>query len=267
MASNVWSGHLTFGLVSLPVRLVVAARPESVGFNQLHRDCGSRLEQRMFCKTHGTEVPQGEVVKGFEYDKGRYVVIEDEDLEKAAPETTASMEILEFVKSGNIDPLFLENSYYLRPDEAGERAYALLYRALKETKHVGVAKVSMRKREHIVIVRPGEHGLLLHTMFYADEIRELDEFRTDESAVADSELKLAKALIKELAGDFEPEKYSDTYRANLREAIKAKLEGKTQEGAVIVRHPGAPVIDIQDALRKSLKSAKTPAAAEKKQLA
>ena len=167
MASTVWKGHLTFGLVSFPVRLYSAARSESISFNQLHKTDGSRIKQVIYCQAEDKPIPRSEIVKGYEYEKDRYVVIEDEEIKKVAPATAKVMEILEFVKSDEVDPIYLETSYYMAPDEAGEKPYALLFDALKRTGYVGVAKIAMHNREHIVILRPGQNGVLMHTMYFA----------------------------------------------------------------------------------------------------
>jgi DNA end-binding protein Ku len=258
MASTVWKGHITFGLVSFPVRLYSAARSESISFNQLHKHDGSRIKQVLYCQAEDKPIPRSEIVKGFEYEKDRYVVIEDEEIKKVAPASAKVMEILEFVKSDEVDPIYLETSYYMAPDEAGEKPYALLFGALKKTGRVGVAKVAMHNREHIVILRPGEKGVLMHTMYFNHEIRQVDEFRTDTSLVKDKELTLATSLIEALAADFEPEKYHDEYRDNLLRMIEAKKAG---EEVVATPEPReAKVIDIMEALKASLAAAKKPAA-------
>jgi DNA end-binding protein Ku len=257
MASSVWKGHLTFGMVSFPVRLFSAARSETVSFNLLHKDDHSRIKQVTFCQAEDKPVPRSELVKGYEYEKGHYVVIEDEDIRKVAPKTAKVMEILEFVKADQVDPIYLESSYYVAPDEGGEKPYALLFAALKQSSFYGVAKVAMHNREHIIILRPGPKGILLHTMYYVDEIRQVEEFRTDTSLVKDKELDLAKMLISSLEADFEPEKYKDAYRANLQQMIEAKIEGKA-----VVETPEqkvAPVIDIMEALKRSLAEKRKPA--------
>jgi len=256
MASSVWKGHLTFGLVSFPVRLFSAARGETISFNLLHKADHSRIKQVIYCQAEDKAVPRSELVKGYEYEKDHYVEVDDEDIKKVAPKTAKVMELLEFVKSEQVDPIYLESSYYMAPDEGGEKPYALLFEALRETKYFGIAKVAMHNREHIVILRPNGKGMVLHTMFYADEVRQVDEFRTDTSQVKEKELNLAKMLIESLIADFEPEKYTDTYRANLQKMIQAKLEGQ-QVVATPTPHI-APVIDIMEALKKSLAEQKKP---------
>src|SRR5580700_6218088 len=256
MASTVWKGHLTFGLVSLPVRLYSAARGETVSFNQLHAKDNSRIKQKTFCAAEDKEVPRSELVKGYEYEKDHYVVIEEDDIKKVAPKTAKVMEILEFVKGDTVDPIYLESSYYMAPDGGGEKPYALLFAAMGQSNYYALAKIAMHNREHIVILRPGKKGILLHTMYYADEIRKVDEFRTDTTLVKPKELEMAKMLIDTLAADFEPEKYHDTYRDNLLQMIEAKKEGQ-----VVVETPEphvAPVIDIMEALKRSLAEKKKP---------
>lgn len=256
MASTVWRGHLTFGLVSLPVKLYTAARSENISFNQLHKPDGSRVKQVLFCAKEDKPIQRSEIVKGYEYEKDHYVIIDDEDIRKVAPKTAKIMEILEFVKTDDVDPVYFESSYYMAPDEAGEKPYSLLFDALKRTGRVGVAKISMHNREHIVILRPGGKGILLHTMYFSHEIRAVEEFRTDVSLVSDKEVALATGLIEALAADFEPQKYHDTYRDNLLAMIEAKKAGHK-----VVETPApenAKVVDILEALKKSLDLAKKP---------
>src|SRR5579884_2090346 len=216
MASTVWKGHIAFGLVSFPVRLYSAARGESISFNQLHKTDHSRVKQVLYCAAEDKPIPRSDIVKGYEYEKDRWVVVEDEEIKKMAPPTAKVMEILEFVKTDEVDPLYFENSYYIAPDEAGEKPYALLFAAMKKTGYVGVAKVAMHNREHIVIFRPGSSGLVMHTMYYSHEVRKVEEFRTDTSLVREAEVKLAEMLVESLAASFEPEKYRDSYRDNLQ---------------------------------------------------
>ena len=215
--ASVWKGQLTFGLVSFPVRLFSAARSETISFNQLHKDDNSRIRQVTYCQAEDKPVPRSELVKGYEYEKDRYVVIDDEDIKKVAPKTAKVMEILEFVKAEQVDPVYLESSYYVAPDEGGEKPYALLFQALRESKYYALAKVAMHNREHIIVLRPGAKGILSHTMYYQDEIRQVDEFRTDTSLVKEKELEMAKMLISSLEAEFEPQKYHDEYRENLRQ--------------------------------------------------
>jgi DNA end-binding protein Ku len=237
--------------------LFSAARSETLSFNQLHKDDNSRIRQVTYCQLEDKPVPRTELVKGYEYEKDRYVVIDDEDIKKVAPKTAKVMEILEFVKASQVDPVYLESSYYVAPDEGGEKPYALLFQAMRESNYFALAKVAMHNREHVIVLRPGAKGILSHTMFYQDEIRQVDEFRTDTSLVKDKELDMAKMLISSLEAEFEPQKYHDGYRENLRQMIEAKIEGKK-----VVETPEphiAPVIDIMEALKKSLAEKRKPA--------
>jgi DNA end-binding protein Ku len=261
MASTVWKGHLTFGLVSFPVKLYSAARSESISFNQLHKSDNSRVRQVLYCAAEDKPIPRTEIVKGYEYEKDHYAVIEDEEIKKVAPQTAKVMEIQEFVKADAVDPIYLETSYYMAPDEAGEKPYALLFDALKKSGYMGIAKVTMHNREHVVILRPGANGVLMHTMYFSHEIRKVDEFRTDLSLVKEKELALAQSLVEALAAEFEPDKYKDTYRENLLQMIESKKEGKE-----IVATPEPhqeKVVDILEALKASLAVAKKPATSAK----
>src|SRR5438270_2057231 len=258
MASSVWKGHLTFGLVSFPIRLFSAARSETISFNMLHKEDHSRIKQVTVCQAKDKPVPRSDLVKGYEYEKDHYVVIEEDDIKKVAPKTARVMEILEFVKSDQVDPIYLESSYYVAPDEGGEKPYALLFQALRESQYYALAKVAMHNREHIIILRPGSKGILSHTMFYQDEIRQVEEFRTDTSLVKDKELAMAKMLISSLEADFEPQKYHDTYRDNLQKMIEDKIEGKKVVAASTAHV--ATVIDIMEAMKRMLSEKRKPAA-------
>ena len=260
MASTIWKGHITFGLISLPVKMMAAARPETISFNQLHKHDNSRVKQVLFCIAEDKPVPRSELVKGFEYEKDRYVVIDDEDIKRIQPKTAKVMEIVEFVKEEELDSVYLEASFYLHPDEAGEKAYSLLFKAMRETGHVGIAKICMHNREHTVVLRPGKHGMILHTMYYQDEVRGLDEFRTDLGSLKDKELDMAKHLVEALSAPFEPEKYTDTYRETLRKMIDAKVNGQEVVAAPQSQEM-APVIDIMAALKSSLAALKKPPSA------
>jgi DNA end-binding protein Ku len=202
------------------------------------------------------------VVKGYEYEKNRFVDIDLEELKNAAAQTSSEIAIQEFVKLADIDPVYFETSYYISPEAAGEKAYALLYRSMQATGLVAIAQFAMHNREHIVLLRSGEKGMLAHTMFYATEVRSGDEHRADTSAVTDKELDLARTLVDSLAGPFEPEKYRDTYRERLEALVAAKVQG---QAASQVETPIANgrVVDLSEALRKSLANLKKPVAAEK----
>jgi DNA end-binding protein Ku len=261
MAASVWKGHITFGLVSIPVKLVVAARSETISFNQLHKSDHSRVKQVLFCAAEDKPVERAELIKGFEYEKGKYVEINEEDLKSVQPPTARVMEIQEFVSMKQVDGVYLESSYYVEPDEAGEKPYSLLFAALKETGRAAIAKLTMHNREHVVCLRPGGRGMILHTLYYQDEIREMSEFRTDTSRLSEPEMKMAQSLIEAMSGEFEPRQFKDTYRERLQAMIDAKVKGhKTVEAPQ--PQEMAPVIDIMDALKRSLSTFKKPAVSE-----
>lgn len=251
MPATVWKGYLSFGLVSFPIRLFAAARPEPVHFHLLHKKDLSRVKEVMYCATEDKPLARSEIVKGYEYEKDHYVVVEPEELEKIAPPTATVMEILQFVRIGDIDPIFFETSYYVAPEEAVSRPYSLLLDAMKETEYDGLAKVSMHGREHIVILRPSEHGIVLHTMYFVDELHKGNEVPVPQSAkFAKKEVDLAKKLIETLAGPFKPEKFHDEYKQNVEELIEKKRKG--QKVTPIRQPKAAPVIDLMQALQQSL---------------
>ena len=251
MPSSVWSGYITFGLISIPVKLFSAARSEGVGFHMMHRECGSRIKQQYFCPTHERPVTRDEIVKGYEYEKDRYLTIEPEEIKKIEPKTARAMEILEFVPTAEVDPIYFDSSYYLLPDEPGRRAYALLKTALEQSGYLGIARVSMHNREYTVALRPQGLGLTVHTMFYQSEVRRLEEMGPlNQTEVKEKELELAHSLIQSLAGNFDPGKYHDNFAGQLRTLIEAKVQGLP---VVETEKPKlAPVIDLMAALKKSL---------------
>jgi DNA end-binding protein Ku len=258
MATTVWKGHLTFGLISMPVRMSTAARGERISFNQLHKECHSRLKQPLFCPVCNRSVERSEIVKGYEYEKDQYVLFNEEELDKIEPPSAKVMEILEFVKLDEMDPLYFDASYYVAPEDAGVKAYQLLMKAMQESGYGAIAKLTMHQREHIVIIRPGSKGMTLHTMFYSNEIRAAESVPTDKVEVKEQEKKLAQQLIESLAAPFDPQKYRDQYQENVRALISAKLKG--QEVTEVAHPHMAPVIDLMEALKKSLAEKQAPAA-------
>src|SRR5213082_976412 len=251
MAASVWTGYLTFGLISMPVRLFSGARSNHVSFHMLHRDDHVRVKQQLVCPEEDKVIGRDEIVKGYEFRKGEYVIIEPEELKKIEPKTAKAMEILEFVKADEIDPVYFESSYYLMPEEAGRRPYALLQKALDESHYVAIAKIMMHNREYTVFLRPQKGGLILHTMYYQDEVREVEGFGDIDVELKDAELKVAHQLVEALAADWEPEKYHDTFQENLKKLIKAHLEGKEVTEVEKPKKP-AQVVDLMAALKESL---------------
>jgi DNA end-binding protein Ku len=250
MPASVWSGYLTFGLISMPVRLYSGARGTSISFNMLHREDLSRVKQQLICSADNQVLDRRDIVKGYEYRKGEYVVIEPEEIKKIEPKTAKAMEIIQFVKSSEVDPLYFESSYYMTPEEGGRRPYALLSRAMAEHSYYAIAKLTMHNREYTVCVRPYRGGLMLHTMYYQDEVRAMESFGTEGVEIREAELKIANQLIEALADKFEPTRFHDTFQDNLKALIKARLEGR-QVTALETPKP-APVVDLMAALKQSL---------------
>ena len=257
MAAASWKGFLSFGLVTIPIRLSPAARTERISFNQLHKVCHTRIKQPQFCPTCERTVERNEIEKGYEYEKDQYLLFTDDELKAAEPESTRTMEILEFVRIDEVDPLFFDASYYAAPETGGAKAYQLLLDAMLESGYAGIAKVTMYGRENIVIIRARKSGLTLHTMFYPNEIRQAaDNGNTEKSEVKEQERLLAKQLIENLAAHFHPEKYQDTYQENLRTLIEAKAKG--QKITAVRGVSKTPVVDLMEALKKSLTAKQPP---------
>jgi DNA end-binding protein Ku len=251
MAASVWSGYLTFGLISIPVRMFSGARSSGISFHQLHRDDLTRVKQQLICPVENKVLDRSEIVKGYEYRKNEYVVVEPEEIKQIEPKTAKNMEILEFVKTSEVDPVYFDSSYYMMPEEAGRRPYALLTKALEESEYVGIAKLTMHNREYTVFLRPHEGGLMLHTMYYEEEVRKVEGFGAPDVDLKDAEVKVAHQLIEALAAEWEPEKFKDDFQENLKNLIQTKLEGgKIAE----VEKPKkiAPVVDLMAALKQSL---------------
>jgi DNA end-binding protein Ku len=251
MASTVWKGFISFGLITIPVRLFAAARTERVSFNQIHQVCGGRIKQQTYCPQCERVVERSELVKGYEVEKDRYVIVNDEDVKAIAPASSDTMEILEFVKADGIDPIYYDSSYFMVPEEAGKKAYHLLLETMRKSGYSAIAKIAMHQREYTVVVRPHADGLLLHTMFYPEEVREVPEFRRDENvSVKPQEVALAEKLVEGLAADFDPSKYHDEYQVKMQQMIEAKKEGLVVGAEAPKKR--APVIDLMQALQKSL---------------
>jgi DNA end-binding protein Ku len=247
------SGTISFGLVSIPVRMYTSASSGGVRFNMLHAKCGNRVKQQLFCPTDNTVVERSDIVKGYEFAKEQYVRVTDEELKTLEGDASQIIDIAEFVPLPKVDPIYFENTYYLGPDKGGEKAYRLLSDAMAKTDRVALAKFVMRGKESLVLIRPSQGGLMLHTMYFADEVRSFGEVDKGENAkIKPGELDLALRLIDELSHDeFKPQQYQDEYRLRVLDMINMKVEGKevTAVGPQIQR---AQVIDLMDALKESL---------------
>ena len=247
------SGTISFGLVSIPVKMYTAASSASVSFNLLHAKCGSRIKQQTFCPQCNETIERGALVKGYEFAKDQYVRVADDELKTLEGEASKTIDIAEFVPLEKVDPVYFEKAYYLGPDKGGEKAYRLLTDAMAKSGRVAVATFVMRGKESLVLIRPSSDGLMLHTMFFADEVRSFGEIDKGASAkIRDGEMDLAQQLIDGLSNDdFKPESYEDTYRLRVLQLIESKVEGKE----ITVASPEAPraqVIDLMEALKESL---------------
>jgi DNA end-binding protein Ku len=249
-------GLITFGLVSIPVELHVAARPQTIDFDLLHRSCKTRVKYQLYCPTHETTVGRKDTVKG--YKTNGYVVMEDADFEKAERASSGAIEVVHFVELSELDPIYLERSYYVGPQADGERPYGVLLRALQETGKGAVVRFVMSNRQHHAVLRPREDHFVLHTIYYADEVR---EFEADwpRAKPAAQETELAARYIEALTRKFQPEEYRDEYREILERLARAKAEGKA---AVLpaAPKPAAKVVSLTDALRRSVEAARKPSA-------
>src|ERR1700694_2258880 len=258
------SGTISFGLVAIPVKMYTAASAGGVSFHQLHAKCGNRLRQQMFCQVDNEVVDRSAIVKGYEFQKDQYVRFTDEEIKSLEGETSRVIDIAEFVPLSTVDPIYFERTYYLGPDKGGEKAYRLLAEAMTQSERVALAKVVMRGKESLVLGRSAQDGLMLHTMYFADEVRSFSEIDKGQSAkIKEGELALAQQLIDGLSNaEFEPQRYTDEYRDRVLELINGKVEGKEVIAAGPPVHR-AQVIDLMEALEESL-AKHAPDAAEKK---
>ena len=258
----IWSGVISFGMVTIPVRLHTATRPKDIRFHLLHSTDNTRVVQKRWCPVDDEEVPWSEVVRGYEYAKGKYVVLTDEDFAQLPLPSKHTVEISAFVEASEIDPVFYEKAYYLAPDERGEKPYALLLQALEDKGLVAMATITMRKKEQLCSIRPHEGTLLLDTLFYPDEVRVEPEVDVESEGISKDELTMAHRLVDLLRKPFDPAAYHDRYREALAELIDAKLEGKEVVTAPPPREP--KVIDLREALARSVAEAKGKRPAKQK---
>jgi DNA end-binding protein Ku len=246
------SGTISFGLVSIPVRMYTAASSANVSFNQLHGVCGSRIRQQTFCPRCNRTVERAELVRGYEFAKDQYVQVKDEELKGLEGEASKIIDITEFVPLAEVDPIYFEKTYYLGPDKGGERAYKLLAEAMLSTGLVGIASYSARGKQYIISLRPFQEGLIMHQLRYAQEVKPWSEVPLpDLPEIKPAELGLAKQIIQQIAHEtFAPEKYKDEVQARMLDLIQKKVEG--QEITVAPEAPVGKVIDLMEALKASL---------------
>lgn len=254
MPRPIWKGAISFGMVSIPVKLYTATDEKDVHFNMLHAKDHSRIKQKRFCAEEDIEVDSEEIVKGYEISSGNYVIIEPEDLDNVPVNTTHVIEITDFVSLSEIDPILYQKTYFLEPEEIGTKPFALLRKALQETQRVAIAKVAMRQKEQLCTLRLYEDTIALETMFYADEIRATKDLTlpATDVEVSDKELKMAVSLVDMLTSDFEFDQYKDNYREALLEIIRRKSEGQVIEAPAPA---AAKITDLTEALRASVEAA------------
>ncbi|TDA69935.1 MAG: Ku protein [Clostridia bacterium] len=251
-----WKGAISFGLVNVPVKLYAATEEHDIRFTYLHARCKTPVQYHKYCPICATDVTQEEIVRGYEYEKGKYVVLQEEDLEAISPEASRSIDIIDFVDLKEIDPIYFVKAYYLAPAEMGQKAYVLLKQAMEETGRIAVARVSLRAKQSLAALRPSGKVLVMNTMLYPDEVRsaaELPELAA-EVKLHQNEVEMAVRLIESLAAAFDPSKYTNEYRAALLELIEAKIAG--QEVEVPAKPEPGKVVDLMEALKKSIELAK-----------
>ena len=250
---TVWKGSISFGLVNIPIRMFTATEERDIRFRQLHKECHTPIKYTKMCPHCEREVDASEIVRGYEYEKGHFVMIDDSDLEAITPETRRAIEILDFVDLKEIDPIYFDKSYFLSPQETGEKAYALLRAAMEQSGKIAVAQVTMRNRQSLAVIRLYEHCIMLETIYYPDEVRPVSQVPALPEAtitLSENELKMATELIGNMTVAFDPAKYTDEYRAQLQSLIEKKLEGQEITTAPTVAR--ANVIDLMQALKESL---------------
>jgi DNA end-binding protein Ku len=255
---TLWTGTLSFGLVTIPVRLYPATDDRSISFNQLRASDHSRVGYQRVAKADGEVVPYEDIVKGYEYEPDRYVVFERDEIDALKPESSRTIDIVQFTPLEQIDPIFFQRSYYLAPDPSGAKAYGLLAKAMEDKQAVAICKITLRDKEHLATVRLRDGVFVLETMHWPDEIRSLDlsEVGVDElPEPRPQEVKMAETLIENLTEDFDPEAFHDEYRERVLEAVQAKIEGE-EISVVSEEGPAAPVVDLTEALKASVEESK-----------
>jgi len=259
--ATIWKGAISFGLVNIPVKLHSAVRDSGISFRMLDRDNNCPVKYERVCRNDGEEIPWERIVKGYEYEKGKFVIMEDEDFEKAAIATSRAFEIQDFVEESEIDPRYFEKPYYLVPDGGGEKPYALLREAMRESGTVAIGTITLRQKQYLAGIKVVGEALVLDVMRFAAEVVPESDYRFPVAEdIRPQELKMAKQLIDSLKETFEPEKYRDDYQANLKKIIQAKLKGKKVNLKESAEPEATGVIDLMSRLEESLKaSGKKPA--------
>ncbi|HEY8714544.1 MAG TPA: Ku protein [Candidatus Acidoferrum sp.] len=252
MAASVWKGSISFGLVSVPIKLFAAARYTHISFHEVHRECGHRVQHQLYCPYDKRVVSRDEIVMGYEVDEDKTVIVDREELKKLQPASSSSMEILQFVKLSDVDPIYFETSYFSVPDEAGQRGYTLLLETMEELQMAAIARVTMHQRERTVILRPYDGGLTLHTLYYPNEIRDVKGYGKNKAAnLKKPEIELAEQFAEGLVAPFRPGEFHDEYQERVKKLIESKEKGtaapKPEKAPKL-----APVVDLMTALKQSI---------------
>jgi DNA end-binding protein Ku len=256
MPRKLQSASISFGLVTIPVDLYSAVNDQDIHFHQVHGKCGTRIKQQLFCPTCERVVERSELVKGYQISKGDLVTFTQDELDKLEAAESTSLEIVQFVPLTSVDPIYFEDTYFLGPNKGGEKPYHLLAQAMEHTQRVGLAKFVWRGKENLYLVRPALGGLMLHRMYYADEVRDFAEIPKGQGTVTEQEMKLATQLIETISQpEFQPNAFHDEYRQRVLDMIEQKAEGK--EVTIQPKPKPAPVLDLMQKLRESLQQAET----------
>ena len=257
MAASAWRGFISFGLISVPIRLFTAARSSHVAFHEIHKECGTRVHQQLYCPHHKRVVSRDEIAMGYEVDEDKYVLVEPAELKKMQPKSSSAMEITQFVKLDDVDPMYFETSYFIVPEEAGQRAYTLLFKTMKNLDYAAIAQVTMHQREQMVILRPYENGLALHTMYYPAEIHDVKEYGKNAGKdLKKEEIQLGEQFAQGLLKPFRPEEFHDEYQERVKQLIESKSKGKVAPKEEAPRKL-APVVDLMSALKQSLSASRS----------
>ncbi len=250
---SIWTGTISFGLVNIPIKLITAVQEEALDFDMLAKKDLSPINYTRVDSKTGKEVAWKNIVKGYQYTKGKYIVVDEEDFEKASPEKSKAIDIIQFVKEEDIDPIYYEKPYYIVPDKGAEKSYKLLLKALEKTRSVGVAEFMLRNRQHLCALKPYKGVLILNQMRYREAVREVPEIASpSKEKITPKELSLAVKLIEQLSENFDPAAFKDTYIAALKKVIKAKAAGKKIQVAAPTKERTATVKDLMDVLKQSL---------------
>jgi DNA end-binding protein Ku len=266
MPSTVWKGYISFGLISMPIRLFAAARSTHARLHEIHRECGTRVHHALYCPYDERIVTRAEIAMGYEGEKDKYVLVEPAELKKLQPPSSKAMEIAQFVKMSEVDPLYFESSYFVVPEEAGKRAYALLLKTMEDMEYAAIARVTLHQRERTAIIRPYERGLMLHTFYYANEIHAVKEYgKTAGRDLKKQEIALGEQFAKTLVKPFRPEEFRDEYQDRVKQLIESKAKGRAAPSEGKPKKL-APVIDLMAALKKSLENVPASGAGKSKKL-